>query len=231
MPDFPFPDKPPEKRDASPFCGLRRHLAPTDAIWGRFPMAGRLYLSQEARGAGFRHALQPYVVILALLAGHSWLAASAQTIDAPLSNAQRNAFSPAAIRTAPSNSIARSPQMTTTTLGKPTSANTASAAAANTSAGGSTNRMDAFDDRYKLTIGDRLSFRIVEDEDDPRQIIVNDSGDLEVPYIGRYPAVGITCKDLASKLKAELEKEYYYHATVIIEVTESARRGGRRATN
>jgi protein involved in polysaccharide export with SLBB domain len=82
----------------------------------------------------------------------------------------------------------------------------------------STNSMDALDDTYRLAIGDRISLRIEEDEDDPRQLTVTDSGDLEVPYIGRYPAAGKTCKELAQALKVELEKEYYYRATVLIAV-------------
>ena len=82
----------------------------------------------------------------------------------------------------------------------------------------STNSMDALDDTYRLAIGDRISFRIEEDEEDPKPLIVTDSGDLEVPYIGRYPAAGKTCKELAQALKVELEKNYYYQATVIIAV-------------
>ncbi len=82
----------------------------------------------------------------------------------------------------------------------------------------STNNMDALDDKYLLAIGDRISFRIEEDEDDPRPLTVMDSGDLEVPYIGHFPAVGKTCKELAQALKVELEKAYYYRATVIISV-------------
>ena len=82
----------------------------------------------------------------------------------------------------------------------------------------STNSMDALDDTYRLAIGDRISFRIEEDEDDPKPLTVTDSGDLEVPYIGRFSAAGKTCKELAQALKVELEKEYYYRATVIIAV-------------
>ena len=48
----------------------------------------------------------------------------------------------------------------------------------------STNSMDASDDQYRLAIGDRISFRIEEDENDPMALTVMDSGDLEVPYIG-----------------------------------------------
>lgn len=78
--------------------------------------------------------------------------------------------------------------------------------------------MAALDDKYTLAIGDRLSFRIVEDEEDPKPLVVTDSGDLEVPHLGRFPVVGLTCKELGRALKVELEKEYYYQATVIVAV-------------
>ena len=92
---------------------------------------------------------------------------------------------------------------------------------------GMTNSMDALDDKHTLAIGDRLSFRIVEDEEEPRSLIVTDSGDLEVPYLGRFPAENRTCKQLARELKAALEKEYYYQATVIIAVDSMARSRGK----
>jgi protein involved in polysaccharide export with SLBB domain len=91
----------------------------------------------------------------------------------------------------------------------------------------STNDMDALDDTYRLAIGDHISFRIEEDEDDPKELTVTDSGDLEVPYIGRYPAAGKTCKELAQALKAELEKEYYYRATVITAVDSMTKSRGK----
>ena len=96
----------------------------------------------------------------------------------------------------------------------------------NTSAG-YTNGMATLDDKHKLALGDRLSFRIVEDEEDPKPMLVTDSGDLEVPYLGRFPAEGRTCKELAFALKAGLEKEYYYQATVILAVDVMAKTRGR----
>ncbi len=90
-----------------------------------------------------------------------------------------------------------------------------------------TNSMDTLDDKHRLAIGDRLSFRIIEDEEDPKPLPVTDSGELEVPLIGRYPAVGKTCKQLAHELKTELEKEYYYQATVIIAVDVMTRSRGK----
>ena len=115
----------------------------------------------------------------------------------------------------------------------PKAASATNATAAPTSPAGtnaatpvSTNDMDSLDDTYHLAIGDRISFRIEEDEDDPKELTVTDSGDLEVPYIGRYPAAGKTCKELAKLLKVELEKEYYYRATVIIAVDSMTKSRG-----
>jgi polysaccharide export outer membrane protein len=88
----------------------------------------------------------------------------------------------------------------------------------NVSSSASANSFNTLDDKYRLVIGDQLSFQIIEDEDDPVHLVVTDSGDLQVPYIGRYSAVGKTCKELAQALKVELEKEYYKQATVIVAV-------------
>jgi polysaccharide export outer membrane protein len=82
-----------------------------------------------------------------------------------------------------------------------------------------TNSMEVLDDKKKLGSNDFVSFRVVEDRDnDSQRLRVNDSGELEVPYIGLVPAQGKTCKELAFNIKSALEKEYYYHATVILAV-------------
>lgn len=72
------------------------------------------------------------------------------------------------------------------------------------------------DDKYKLRVGDKVSLQILEDRDAPKGLVVADSGELDVPYVGRVAAADKTCKQLAEELKARLEKEYYYRATVII---------------
>jgi polysaccharide biosynthesis/export protein len=72
------------------------------------------------------------------------------------------------------------------------------------------------DDKYKLRVGDKISLQILEDRDLPKGLVVADSGELDVPYVGRVAASDKTCKQLAEELKARLEKEYYYRATVII---------------
>ena len=63
----------------------------------------------------------------------------------------------------------------------------------------------------------------MEDEEDPKPLFVTDSGDLEVPYIGRVPAENKTCRQLAAEIKASLEKRYYYQATVMIAVDVMAK--------
>jgi polysaccharide export outer membrane protein len=77
--------------------------------------------------------------------------------------------------------------------------------------------MAALDDKKRLGSNDYVSFRVVEDRDNESQRLrVSDNGELEVPYIGMVPAEGKTCKELANNIKAALEREYYYHATVIL---------------
>ena len=72
------------------------------------------------------------------------------------------------------------------------------------------------DDKYKLRVGDRVSLQILEDRDAPRSLVVADSGELDVPYVGRVQAADKTSKQLADELKMQLEKEYYHRATVVI---------------
>src|ERR1039458_396612 len=72
------------------------------------------------------------------------------------------------------------------------------------------------EDKYKLRVGDRVSLQILEDRDAPRSLVVADSGELDVPYVGRVQAADKTSKQLADELKTQLEKEYYHRATVVI---------------
>jgi polysaccharide biosynthesis/export protein len=78
--------------------------------------------------------------------------------------------------------------------------------------------MDLLDDHHKLGPGDRVTYRVIEDQDDPRSLTITDSGDLEVPYLGLVHAVGKTSLQLAKEVKGRLEKQLYYQASVIIAV-------------
>jgi polysaccharide export outer membrane protein len=103
----------------------------------------------------------------------------------------------------------------------------ASSSATNAAAAGDTNSMAALDDKRELAIGDQVSFRIIEDNQNPKLLPVTASGDVEVPHLGPFPAAGKTCKKLAGELKAALEKQYYFRATVIISVDSMTRSAGR----
>lgn len=89
-----------------------------------------------------------------------------------------------------------------------------STAASNTVA--LTNSMDVLNDKTKLGNGDRLSYRVVEERREPIPLFVTDSGEIEVPYIGRVTVAGKTCRQAALAIKPLLEKEYFFKATVII---------------
>jgi protein involved in polysaccharide export with SLBB domain len=92
-----------------------------------------------------------------------------------------------------------------------------------------TNSMDALDDHRPLAAGDVLSYRVVQERFEPRPIQVTDSGEVEIPLIGRIPAAGKTCRELAVTIKSELEKEYFWpgHATVILGLDAAAKTRGR----
>ncbi|MFV1995529.1 MAG: polysaccharide biosynthesis/export family protein [Verrucomicrobiales bacterium] len=76
--------------------------------------------------------------------------------------------------------------------------------------------MEVLDETRPLELGDILAFRILEDRAAPYSLVITDSGDVEVPLIGRVSAEGKSCKQLAYEIKEELEKEYYQEATVIV---------------
>lgn len=104
------------------------------------------------------------------------------------------------------------------------------------SAAKETNRQDlisppqvALDDRHHLGPGDKVTYRVVEDQDEPRSITITDSGDLEVPYLGLVHAAGKTSLQLAGEIKKLLEQKLYYRATVIIalEFTDRKRPTGK----
>jgi len=88
------------------------------------------------------------------------------------------------------------------------------------------------DETYKLRPGDTVSFQIREDlvwnpQDLPKSLVVTDSGELDVPYIGRVTAVDKTCKQVATDIKTALEKDYYQKATVEMSLNVANRIMGR----
>src|ERR1043165_6478008 len=78
--------------------------------------------------------------------------------------------------------------------------------------------MDSLDNQQKLGPGDRITYRVIEDEDQAHPLTITDSGDLDVPYYGVVHAAGKTSLELAKEIKALLEKKLYLKATVVIAV-------------
>jgi len=70
-------------------------------------------------------------------------------------------------------------------------------------------------DRDKvLGAGDTVTLEILEDKTPPVARRVTDTGDLDVPYIGRVHVAGKSCADVAAQVTRMLEADYYYKATV-----------------
>lgn len=74
----------------------------------------------------------------------------------------------------------------------------------------------ALDDAQTLGIGDRLSYRVMEDQEDVKLLTITDSGKLNIPELGLVNAAGKTCQELAMEIKVGLERTTYYKATVIL---------------
>jgi polysaccharide biosynthesis/export protein len=80
--------------------------------------------------------------------------------------------------------------------------------------------MDALDNHQKLGPGDRVVYCVIEDQDEARTLVITDSGDLEVPYLGLVHAADKTSLEVAKEVKSRLEEKLYYKATVIIAVEQ-----------
>jgi len=70
------------------------------------------------------------------------------------------------------------------------------------------------DSSRSLGVGDQVTFEIVEDKAAPLSKRITDTGELDVPYIGRVRASGKTCEQVAAEIKRRLEADYYFKATV-----------------
>jgi len=70
-------------------------------------------------------------------------------------------------------------------------------------------------DRDKvLGPGDVVTLEIQEDKTPPVAKRVTDTGDLDVPVIGRVHVAGKSCSEVAAQVTKLLEADYYYKATV-----------------
>ena len=137
------------------------------------------------------------------------------TLDSPQANFERN-------RIQPDNTMVKRARLAEPPSGVPPRAERASEPEKPSSEDASSaplplpNTMDGLNDKRPLGIGDKLSFKVVEDERSPWTLVVTDSGEVDVPYVGRVPVGNKTCRQFALYVKRLLEKEYYYQATVIV---------------
>ena len=76
--------------------------------------------------------------------------------------------------------------------------------------------MDELDNSEKLKPAYTISIRILEDKRDALQQYVRTTGEIVAPYIGLIKADGLTCRELAFKIKPELEKSFFEDATVLV---------------
>jgi len=76
-----------------------------------------------------------------------------------------------------------------------------------------------------LGVGDQVTYRVLEDKDPPVQLMVTDTGELDIPYLGRVRVVGQSTSEVKRKVKKALEKDYYYTATVQLAIDTVAVHG------
>ncbi len=86
----------------------------------------------------------------------------------------------------------------------------------------------AKDEKTTLSSGDRINYRVIEDRDDTKVLVVSPSGELEVPYLGRVALGGKTLDEAAKIVKGLLEKDLYFQATVTMSHNTSVPAGQMR---
>lgn len=76
--------------------------------------------------------------------------------------------------------------------------------------------MDDLDNNLQLQPGWTLEIRIVEDKREKLLSDIASNGEVQAPYIGLVKAAGLTCAELAAKIKQRLEKNFFEKATVLV---------------
>jgi len=76
--------------------------------------------------------------------------------------------------------------------------------------------MDTLDNTVYLAPGDRISYRFKTTDENPKELVVSDTGELDIPFLGRILAKGKTCRELAPEIKIELDKMRVNKSTIIL---------------
>lgn len=83
---------------------------------------------------------------------------------------------------------------------------------------GASERMQVVDPDKKLSAGDMLTVEIVEDKEGGIPRVVTAAGAIDVPPVGRIQVSGKTTTEAGAEIKRRLEADYYYHATVKLNI-------------
>jgi polysaccharide biosynthesis/export protein len=103
-----------------------------------------------------------------------------------------------------------------------------STARSQTASVGLTKASNQLDDTTLLRVGDIVSYRVLEDDEAPVLLTVNDSGQIQVPYLGSFTVINKTPRMIAAEIRQGLESSVYRKATVLISLeTKSGRSPGR----
>ena len=79
-------------------------------------------------------------------------------------------------------------------------------------------RMQVVDPDKKLSAGDMLTLEIVEDKEGGLPRVVTAAGAIDVPPVGRIQVAGKTTTEASADIKRRLEADYYYRATVKLNI-------------
>lgn len=79
-------------------------------------------------------------------------------------------------------------------------------------------RMQVVDPDKKLSAGDMVTLEIVEDKEGGLPRVVSAPGAIDVPPLGRVQVAGKTTTEASADIKRRLEADYYYRATVKLNI-------------
>lgn len=78
--------------------------------------------------------------------------------------------------------------------------------------------MQVVDPDKKLSTGDMVTVEIVEDKEGGQPKVITAAGEIDVPPVGRIQVAGKTTTAASADIKRRLEAEYYYRATVKLNI-------------
>lgn len=75
-------------------------------------------------------------------------------------------------------------------------------------------------DGYRLGVGDKLGIVVLGEEDLSLQVLVNDQGAINYPFLGELKVAGLTIAQLRQQITAGLQPEYLLNPKVTVQVLE-----------